>query len=183
MPGAEHHHHRVLGDVRCRVDQRQPQRLRERRCRSRRNPFVEVGNRVRDHAPVGQRIAGARGCLRPVGVDRKAAVRPPADVAGVHEKLMVPGHFDSGGGTHVTGMGEHQFRRKDAFGEQATRPVEIREYGIEHAGPLDQSGLQHFPIGAETTIGRVSRLQGRGSRPGAWTRRRALRGRQRLRYK
>ena len=142
----EHHHHRVLGDVGCRVDQRQPQRLRERRCRSRRNPLVEVGNRVGDNTPVGQRIAGARGRLRPVGVDRKAAVRPPADVAGVHEKLVVPRHFDSGGGTHVTGMGEHQFRRKDAFGEQVTRAVQVREYGIEHAGPLYQSGLQHFPI-------------------------------------
>ena len=143
---AEHHDHRVLGDVGCRVDQRQPQRLRERCRRPRRDPLVEVRNRVRDNASVGQRVARARRRLRPVGVDLKAAVRQPAEVTGVHEELVAPGDLDPVGGAHVTGVGEHQFRWQDAFGDQAARPVQVGEHGIEQPGPLHQPGLQHLPI-------------------------------------
>ena len=145
--GAEHDHHRVLDDVGCGVDQCQPQRLRERCRRPWRDPLVEIGNRVREHAPVGQRIAGPRGGLRPVAVDLKAAIREPAEVTGVHEKLVVSGDLNPVGGPHIPGMGEQQFRRKDALDQQAARPVQVGEHGIEHARSLHQPGLQQLPVG------------------------------------
>jgi hypothetical protein len=73
--GAEDHHHRILRVVGCGVDQRQPQRLGERRRRARHDPLIEFGNGVCDDATVGQRVAGARRRLRPVGVDLEGAVR------------------------------------------------------------------------------------------------------------
>src|SRR6202008_2452469 len=97
---------------------RKAQRLREGCSRSRRDPLVEVWNRVGHNAYVGQRVAGARRCLRPVGGDLKATVRLSAEVTGVHEKLVVPGNLNSVGGAQVTGVTEHQFRWQDAFGEQ-----------------------------------------------------------------
>ena len=96
---------------------------------------------------VGQRVAGARRRLRPVGVDLETAVGQPADIAGVHEQLVVPRHLDSVGGAHVTGVGEQQFRRQHALGERATVSVQVGEHGVEHPRPLHQPGLEHVPIG------------------------------------
>ena len=88
---------------------------------------------MRDDTPVGQRIAGARRRLRPVGIDLEAAIRQPADVTGVHEKLVVPRDFDSIGDTQIAGVGEQQFRWQDTGGEGSAGPVQVGEHGIEQA--------------------------------------------------
>ena len=97
---AQHHHHRLLGRLRGGVDQGQPQRLRPRRGRPRRDPLVEVGERAGDHPPVSQRIARSRRRLRPVGVHPEAP-SAAADIAAVQEQLMAARHLDAAGGPDV----------------------------------------------------------------------------------
>ena len=143
---AEHHHHRVLGRFRGGVDQRQPQRLGERRGRARPDPFVDIGDGVGDHPAVGQRVAGARRGLCPVRVDQETAVGGPADVTTVHEQLMSTGVLDAAGGPDVAGMTEQQLGRQDPAGDRPARTIQIGQDGVEQPGALHHTGLQRLPV-------------------------------------
>ncbi len=138
--------HRILNAVGCRVDQRQPQRLSKWRRRPRSHLLVEVGQCLRKHPPVSERISGAGGGLGPIGVHLEAAVGAPADIAGMHEELVVSRHLDSIGGPDVTGMGEQQFRWQHALDERASVAVHVGQHGVEHPGSLHQSGFEHVPV-------------------------------------
>ncbi len=143
---AEHHHHRVLGRFRGGVDQRQPQRLGERRRRPRPDPLVDVGDGVGDHPAVGQRVAGSRRSLRPVGVDQEAAVGRPAHITAVHEQLMATGILDAAGRPDVAGMAEQQLGRQDPAGDRPARPVQVGQDGVEQPGALHHTGFQRLPV-------------------------------------
>ena len=144
--GAEHDHHRLLGRFGGGVDERQPQRLRPRRGGTRADLLVDVRDGVCDNAPVGERIAGTRGRLRPVGVDQELTRRRPADVASVQEQLVATRCRDAAGRPDVAGVGEQQLRRQHAAGDRAPQAVEVGQHGVQQPRALHQAGFQRVPV-------------------------------------
>ena len=109
----------------------------------------DLGQHPREHDPVLQRVAGARGGLGPVRQDVERAVRAPA---------RRRRHRGGGSGCRGT-FRPWQGRRKPGCPKTSSRaarrrcvssrlrPVQVGQDQVEQPGPLDQPGLDRRGVG------------------------------------
>ena len=71
------------------------------------------------------------------------------------------GRLDAPAGPQEAGVGKYQLGREHILAQQALRPIEIGQDGVEQRGALDDGGFDVFPLG------RIDHERNRIERPGA----------------
>ena len=104
----------------------------------------------REDDAVLERVAHARGRLRPIGEHGEPPVAPAHDVGRVERQEPTQRRDDADARPQKARVTEQQLRRQEPLGEEALGSVEIGEQAVEEPGALRQAGRQRVPgVGPE----------------------------------
>ena len=108
----------------------------------------QVGQHLRDDAPVLGRVAEPRRSLHAVGEHMPVARRIPPEVGRRQQQIRRRGVIAGAGhGPHETGVAEDDRGRHDPLAQHDLRPVQVREQRVQQLGPLRESDVQARPAG------------------------------------
>ncbi len=125
---------------------------RSERAKKRGEPFdvelrIEIGKGLGDDESVLQRVAAARGSLRPVSEHPPSAVRPAADIGGVETQAPSAGRPDAAHRRDKIHRACDSRGRKRAFRDQAAFAIDVGENALQQLRPLNDAPHDLAPLG------------------------------------
>ena len=109
--------------------------------------FVERGECARQHQPVFQRIARARGRLGPVAQHPPAPVGPAADIGGIQIEIASARRLDAANRAQIFGAAGDGCGRQRALGNQPALAIEVAQNQFQQLRALHDAGGQLLPVG------------------------------------
>ena len=108
---------------------------------------IEIRKGLGDDESILQRVAAARGSLRPVSEHPPSAVRPAADIGGVETQAPAAGRPDAAHRGNKIHRACDSCGGKRAFRDQAAFAISVGENALQQLGPLNDAAYDLAPLG------------------------------------